>query len=72
MIANARMYSVTPQVAALWRSLLGAILSDTAAAIEIVDHHADGTDVDGEPLVERVAGSIPLRVNAYPRCEPRA
>jgi ABC-type phosphate/phosphonate transport system substrate-binding protein len=38
MIANARMYSVTPQVAALWRSLLGAILSDTAAAIEIVDH----------------------------------
>ena len=38
MIANARMYSVTPQVAALWRGLLGAILSDTGAAIEIVDH----------------------------------
>ncbi len=38
MIANARMYSVTPQVAALWRSLLAAVLSDTGAAIEIVDH----------------------------------
>jgi ABC-type phosphate/phosphonate transport system substrate-binding protein len=38
MIANARMYSVTPHVATLWRSLLGAILSDTGIAIEIVDH----------------------------------
>ena len=38
MIANARMYSVTPSVAALWRNLLGAILSDTGVAIEIVDH----------------------------------
>jgi ABC-type phosphate/phosphonate transport system substrate-binding protein len=38
MIANARMYSVTPPVAALWRSLLGAILSDTSVVIEIVDH----------------------------------
>ena len=38
MIANARMYSVTPHVAALWRGLLRSILSDTDAAIEIVDH----------------------------------
>jgi ABC-type phosphate/phosphonate transport system substrate-binding protein len=38
MIANARMYSITPPVAALWRSLLDAILSDTGVAIEIVDH----------------------------------
>jgi ABC-type phosphate/phosphonate transport system substrate-binding protein len=38
MIANARMYSVTPQVAALWRSLLDTIISDIGAAIEIVDH----------------------------------
>lgn len=38
MIANARMYSVTPPVAALWRSLFGAILADSGAAIEIVDH----------------------------------
>jgi ABC-type phosphate/phosphonate transport system substrate-binding protein len=38
MIANARMYSVTPHVAALWRSLLEVILSNTGVAIEIVDH----------------------------------
>ncbi len=38
MIANARMYSVTPQVAALWRSLLGAILAGADGSVEIFDH----------------------------------
>src|SRR5436190_23789304 len=38
MIANARMYSVTPQVAALWRSLLAAVLQEAGESIEIVDH----------------------------------
>ena len=38
MIANARMYSVTPPVAALWRSLLAAILAGTDTPVEIVDH----------------------------------
>ena len=38
MIANARMYSVTPPVAALWRSLLAAILAGVDGSIEIVDH----------------------------------
>lgn len=38
MIANARMYSVTPQVATLWRELLGAVLAKADGAIEIVDH----------------------------------
>lgn len=38
MIANARMYSVTPSVAALWRSLLGAILAGTDGSIDLVDH----------------------------------
>jgi ABC-type phosphate/phosphonate transport system substrate-binding protein len=38
MIANARMYSVTPEVAALWRSLLGAVLGKAGAPIDIVDH----------------------------------
>jgi ABC-type phosphate/phosphonate transport system substrate-binding protein len=38
MIANARMYSVTPHVASLWRGLLEAILSDSGVAIELVDH----------------------------------
>lgn len=39
MIANARMYSVTPQVGALWRRLLEAVLATAEGeAIEIVDH----------------------------------
>jgi ABC-type phosphate/phosphonate transport system substrate-binding protein len=38
MIANARMYSVTPQVATLWRALLGAVLAKADGSIEIVDH----------------------------------
>jgi ABC-type phosphate/phosphonate transport system substrate-binding protein len=38
MIANARMYSVTPQVAALWRSLLEAVLDSAGEPIDIVDH----------------------------------
>ncbi len=38
MIANARMYSVTPQVAALWRSLLAAVLKKTGEPVDIVDH----------------------------------
>jgi ABC-type phosphate/phosphonate transport system substrate-binding protein len=38
MIANARMYSVTPQVAGLWRSLLAGIIAKSGASIELIDH----------------------------------
>jgi len=38
MIANARMYSVTPQVAALWRNLLAAVLENGGEPVDIVDH----------------------------------
>ena len=38
MIANARMYSVTPQVGALWRRLLAAVLAKTDPSVEIIDH----------------------------------
>jgi ABC-type phosphate/phosphonate transport system substrate-binding protein len=39
MIANARMYSVTPQVGALWRRLLETVLAKVEGdAVEIVDH----------------------------------
>jgi ABC-type phosphate/phosphonate transport system substrate-binding protein len=38
MIANARMYSVTPQVAALWRGLLAAVVGKAGEPIDIVDH----------------------------------
>jgi ABC-type phosphate/phosphonate transport system substrate-binding protein len=39
MIANARMYSVTPQVALQWRHLLEAVIGRAGAStVEIVDH----------------------------------
>jgi ABC-type phosphate/phosphonate transport system substrate-binding protein len=38
MIANARMYSVTPEVGALWRRLLASVLGKADPAVEIVDH----------------------------------
>ena len=38
MIANARMYSVTPQIAALWRSLLAAVLEKAGEPVDIVVH----------------------------------
>ena len=38
MIANARMYSVTPEVGALWRRLLAAVLARVGEAVEIVEH----------------------------------
>ena len=38
MIANARMYSVTPQVATLWRGLLAAVLAEAGEPVDIVDH----------------------------------
>jgi len=38
MIANARMYSVTPPVADLWRRLLRAIVAEAGQPVEIVDH----------------------------------
>jgi ABC-type phosphate/phosphonate transport system substrate-binding protein len=38
MIANARMYSVTPEVGALWRRLLASVLAEAEPAIEIVEH----------------------------------
>jgi len=38
MIANARMYSVTPEVGALWRRLLASVLGKVDQAVKIVDH----------------------------------
>jgi hypothetical protein len=40
MIANARMYSVSPQAAALWRRLLGAIIEHSGLDIDLLDHAA--------------------------------
>jgi ABC-type phosphate/phosphonate transport system substrate-binding protein len=38
MIANARMYAVTPAVAQLWRQLLAGIAARAGEAIDIVEH----------------------------------
>jgi ABC-type phosphate/phosphonate transport system substrate-binding protein len=38
MIANARMYSVSPEVAALWRALLSAIIAMAGLPITLIDH----------------------------------
>lgn len=40
MIANARMYSVTPNVGALWRRLLEGVARRAALPIEVIDHRA--------------------------------
>ncbi len=38
MIANARMYAVTPAVAALWKQLFEGVARKSGAALDIVDH----------------------------------
>ncbi|HZB93669.1 MAG TPA: PhnD/SsuA/transferrin family substrate-binding protein [Stellaceae bacterium] len=38
MIANARMYSVTPEVARLWRALLEALAARAGVALAVIDH----------------------------------
>jgi ABC-type phosphate/phosphonate transport system substrate-binding protein len=38
MIANARMYSVTPVVAALWRELLSAVSGEAGVPLTLLDH----------------------------------
>jgi ABC-type phosphate/phosphonate transport system substrate-binding protein len=38
MIANARMYAVSPQAADLWRALLGALIEQAQLPIELIEH----------------------------------
>lgn len=38
MIANARMYSVSPEAAALWRTLLAAIIAKTSVPATVIDY----------------------------------
>ena len=38
MIANARMYSVSPEAAALWRSLLTAVIGHAGLDIKLLEH----------------------------------
>ena len=46
MIANARMYSVTPAAAVAWRALLGRALSQAGLAWELVEHAAPASLAD--------------------------
>jgi hypothetical protein len=38
MIANARMYSVSPEAAALWRRLLTAVIEHAGLDIRLLEH----------------------------------
>jgi ABC-type phosphate/phosphonate transport system substrate-binding protein len=38
MIANARMYAVSAEAAALWRSLLGALIEQAQLPIDLIEH----------------------------------
>src|SRR5258708_11997134 len=38
MIANARMYSVSPEAAGLWRSLLAAVIEHAGLDIKLLEH----------------------------------
>jgi ABC-type phosphate/phosphonate transport system substrate-binding protein len=38
MIANARMYAVSPQAAGVWRALLGELIEQAQLPIELVEH----------------------------------
>jgi ABC-type phosphate/phosphonate transport system substrate-binding protein len=40
MIANARMYSVSPEAAALWRGLLAAVIEHAGLDVTLVEHTA--------------------------------
>lgn len=45
MIANARMYSVSPEAAQLWRALLSAVIERAGLDIDLVDH-AEPSPID--------------------------
>jgi len=38
LIANARMYSISPESAARWRTLLAAVIEHAGLHIEIIEH----------------------------------
>lgn len=38
MIANARMYAVSPRVAAAWRTVLAWVIARAGVACDVVDH----------------------------------
>jgi ABC-type phosphate/phosphonate transport system substrate-binding protein len=69
MIANARMYSVTPVAGELWRALLSAIAQQTALPISVVEHSepAPISDLWGRDD----QGAVFMCGLPYARSEPR-
>jgi ABC-type phosphate/phosphonate transport system substrate-binding protein len=69
MIANARMYSVTPVVAELWRQLLEAIAAQAGVFLAVVDHP------EPKPISElwrrRDLGAVFMCGLPFARSEPR-
>jgi ABC-type phosphate/phosphonate transport system substrate-binding protein len=69
MIANARMYSVTPAVAELWRQLLGAIAAQAKVDLVFIEHP------EPRPITElwrrRDLGAVFMCGLPFARSEPR-
>ena len=69
MIANARMYSVSPEVAGLWRALLSAVIDHAGLDIRLLEH--------AEPLPIDELWRRPDKAAVFmcglpvSRCEPR-
>ena len=69
MIANARMYSLSPQVADLWRALLAAVIERAGLDIELIDH-SEPAPID-ELWRRSDMGAVFMCGLPYSRAEPR-
>src|SRR5271165_4963968 len=69
MIANARMYAVSPEAAALWRQLLSAVIARAGLDVELIEH-AEPTPI--EELWQRSdMAAVFMCGLPYARAEPR-
>ena len=68
-IANARMYSVSPAVAALWRELLSALIAQAGVSASVIEH-AEPAPLD-ELWKRRDMGAVFMCGLPFSRTEPR-
>jgi ABC-type phosphate/phosphonate transport system substrate-binding protein len=69
MIANARMYSVSPVAGALWRTLLSAVIARAGLAVTVIDH---GEPAPIEDLWRRTdKGAVFMCGLPFSRAQPR-
>lgn len=69
MIANARMYSVSPEVEGLWRALLSAVIGRAGLRIAVLDH-AEPTPID-ELWARSDQAAVFMCGLPYSRSQPR-